>query len=323
MSEPMFKLRGVSRDFLVSQSIFGGSKLFLSAVSDVSLDIQERETLGLVGESGSGKTTLGRLILRLLPPTGGKILFGDRDIAAFDSRETKAFRSQAQIVFQDPYSSFDPRMSIQEILSEGVPRNIRGPEIKERVAELLSMVGLSASYVRRFPHQLSGGERQRVGVARALAVNPKFIVLDEPVSALDVSVQAQILNLLKDLHHRLNLTFLLITHDLRVVKHMSDRVAVMYLGQIMELTSKQQLYENPLHPYTRALLSAIPVLSRAEAKKRQRIILSGEIRSAINIPPGCRFGGRCPLRLDQCQRATPQLAEVSKGHWVACLRDPG
>ncbi len=319
MSQPLVKLSGVSKDFVVGGGIFSSRRLLLSAVSNVTFDIKEGETLGLVGESGSGKTTLGRLILRLLPCTSGSILFRDRDISSFDSRDLRAFRTEAQIVFQDPYSSFDPRMRISETIAEGMPASLTQAERKDRIIELLDIVGLPASYVRRFPHQLSGGERQRVGVARALAVNPRFIVLDEPVSALDVSVQAQILNLLRDLRHRLNLTLLMVAHDLRVVKHMSDRVAVMYLGQIMELGPKNQVYDNPLHPYTQALLSAIPALSRSEAERRRRIVLHGEIPGSINILPGCRFASRCPFVQEACRQKTPPLEEISAGHWAACL----
>ncbi len=320
MAEALIKLRDVSKDFVVGRSFLGQPKLLLSAVSNVNLDILEGETLGLVGESGSGKTTLGRLILRLLPPTSGRILFRDREISEFGSHELKSFRAEAQIVFQDPFSSFDPRMRVEEILAEGMPDRLSRSEKHDRTVELLNMVGISSDFARRFPHQLSGGQRQRVAVARALAVDPKFIVLDEPVSALDVSVQAQILNLLRVLHQRLNLTFLLVTHDLRVVKHMSDRVAVMYLGQIMELGTTSQVYENPLHPYTQALLSSIPAISRAEAARKRRIILSGEIPSPINVPPGCRFAGRCQTAQSDCQNLPPQLTEVSEGHWVSCLR---
>jgi oligopeptide/dipeptide ABC transporter ATP-binding protein len=322
VADKLIRLREVSKDFVVDRSLLGRPTLLLSAVSNVSFDIFEGEMLGLVGESGSGKTTLGRLILRLLSPTSGKIFFREQEIFALDSRGVKEFRSQAQIVFQDPYSSFDPRMRVGEIVAEGMPRGFKKAEARERVAELLSMVGLSASYTRRFPHQLSGGERQRVGVARALAVDPGFIVLDEPVSALDVSVQAQILNLLKDLRGRLNLTFLLIAHDLRVVKHMSDRVAVMYLGQLMEVGTKKQIYESPFHPYTQALLSAIPVISRSEAQRRRRVILGGEIPSPIDVPAGCRFAGRCRFTQDHCQQATPPSEEVAEGHWVACFEHP-
>ena len=319
MGEPLIKLCDVSKDFVVGRSLLGRPKLVLSAVSNVSLDILEGETLGLVGESGSGKTTLGRLILRLLSPTSGKMFFHDREIFSLGHKELREFRGQAQIVFQDPFSSFDPRMRVGAILAEGMPKRFNRAEARERVTELLTMVGLPASYVRRFPHQLSGGERQRVGVARALAVDPRFIVLDEPVSALDVSVQAQILNLLKNLHRQLNLTLLLIAHDLRVVKHMSDRVAVMYLGQVMELGTKKEIYDNPLHPYTQALLSAIPVLSRSEAERRRRIVLRGEIPSPLNIPPGCRFASRCPLSQERCHLVTPLLVKVSEGHRVACF----
>jgi oligopeptide transport system ATP-binding protein len=319
MSQVLVRINSVSKDFVVGGGVFNPRKRLLSAVSNVTLEIQEGETLGLVGESGSGKTTLGRLILRLLPCTSGDIFFQDQDISNFNPHELKTFRTKAQIVFQDPFSSFDPRMRISETLSEGMPSVLDHTKRKNRINELLDIVGLPVNYVRRFPHQLSGGERQRVGVARALAVNPKFIVLDEPVSALDVSVQAQVLNLLKDLRSRLNLTLLMITHDLRVVKHMADRVAVMYLGQIMELGSKDQVYVAPLHPYTQALLSAIPALSRKEAELRRRIILNGEIPSSINVPPGCRFSSRCCFVQEECRQANPPLVEIQPGHWTACL----
>lgn len=290
------------------------------AVDGVSFTIQEGETLGLVGESGSGKTTIGRLLLRLLPVTKGEIEFEERNILTMNRGEIRRLRRSLQIIFQDPFASLNPRMSIGDIVAE--PLRIHGiasgAEVDARVRELLSLVGLQPYHANRYPHEFSGGQRQRVGIARALAVQPRFIVCDEPVSALDVSIQAQVINLLEDLQAKFKLTYLFIAHDLSVVRHISTRVAVMYVGKIVELAYRDQLYENPLHPYTQALLSAIPIPDPVVEKRRKRIVLTGDIPSPVNPPPGCRFHTRCPLAFDRCRTEEPPLREYVPGHFAAC-----
>jgi oligopeptide/dipeptide ABC transporter ATP-binding protein len=287
-------------------------------VDGVSFAIGRGETLGLVGESGCGKSTTARLVLRLLEPTAGEVYFGKTPVFKANRKEMHQLRRKMQIVFQDPYSSLDPRMSVKDIVGEGlvIHRLARGQEKTERVAELLEMVGLGREHLGRYPHEFSGGQRQRIGIARALAVGPELLIADEPVSALDVSIQAQVINLFEDLQEQLGLTYLFIAHDLRVVKHISDRVAVMYLGQIVELAESDELYRNPLHPYTQALLSAIPVID--PKTKRQRIILEGDPPSPIQVPAGCRFHPRCPKRFDRCDTEAPVLREVAPRHWVSC-----
>ena len=294
---------------------------FLHAVDDVSFSIERGETLGLVGESGCGKSTTGRVVLKLTPATGGDVLYDSENILGFDKRQTLAFRERAQFVFQDPFASLNPRMSVSEIIAEPLliyKKTSSRDDLRQKVLDLMDTVGLADRYENVYPHELDGGRRQRIGIARALALNPSFIVLDEPVSALDVSIQAQILNLLQDLQESFSLTYLFISHDLGVIKHMSDNIAVMYLGKIVEMSDYSSLFDSPLHPYTKALLSAIPVPD--VDMKRERIILEGDVPSPINPQPGCRFFGRCYERLDVCRDVDPEMTIQGEGHWVACHR---
>jgi len=292
------------------------------AVDGVTFHIKRGETLGLVGESGCGKSTTGRAILQLYRPTAGEVVFGGTDLTHLQGNSLRLFRRKMQMIFQDPYASLNPRMSIRDIIGEPlVIHNLgKSKERHERVTELMKIVGLNPYYASRFPHEFSGGQRQRIGVARALAVEPDFIVCDEPVSALDVSIQAQIINLLEELQEQFNLTYLFIAHDLAVVRHISDRVAVMYLGKLMELADRLEIYENPLHPYTKALLSAVPIPDPLLERKRERIILTGDVPSSLRPPKGCVFHTRCPIAIDECRLVVPEWREVSAGHWVACHR---
>lgn len=290
----------------------------VKAVDGISFTVAKGETLGMVGESGCGKSTTGKVLIRLEDPTAGSVLFEGKNIFAIKKREMREFRKKMQIVFQDPFASLDPRMTVGEIIGEPliVHNLIDRKAIKPRIAELLRMVGLDPAYIDRFPHEFSGGQRQRIGIARALAVEPKFIICDEPVSALDVSIQAQIINLLKDLQNRYNLTYLFIAHDLSVVKHISDRICVMYLGKIVEVAEKRTLFINPLHPYTRALLSAIPIPD--PDKQGDRILLEGDAPSPICPPAGCRFHTRCPQAFALCQKEEPAMRDYGDGHFCAC-----
>src|SRR5215210_1312286 len=314
----LVRVRALVKHFPVE----GGDDV-VRAVDGVTFEIYQGETLGLVGESGCGKSTVGRCLLRLIEPTRGTIHFGGQDVRALKGGDLRALRREMQIIFQDPYASLNPRMKVRDIVAE--PLIIHGigdkREQRARVAELLSKVGLDPDYMNRYPHEFSGGQRQRIGIARALALNPKLIVADEPVSALDVSVQAQVVNLLEDLQQEFKLTYLFISHGLAVVEHISDRVAVMYLGRVVEVASAEELYRNPLHPYTRALLSAIPVPD--PTRKRDRIVLKGDVPTPINPPSGCRFHTRCPEAIPDCSRIDPDLREVAPGHTVACIRVPG
>jgi oligopeptide transport system ATP-binding protein len=292
----------------------------VKAVDGVSFSIAAGETLGLVGESGSGKTTIGRLLLRLLPATKGEIHFDGQDVVALNRRDVRKLRREMQIIFQDPFASLNPRMTVGEIVGEPlrVHRIVEGSGVHDRVLELLRLVGLRPYHANRYPHEFSGGQRQRIGIARALAVDPKFIVCDEPVSALDVSIQAQVINLLEDLQAQFGLTYLFIAHDLSVVRHISTRVAVMYVGKIIELADRDALYHNPLHPYTQALLSAIPIPDPVLEKRRKRIVLTGDIPSPVNPPSGCRFHTRCPVAFDRCVTEIPPFNEYAPGHFAAC-----
>ena len=299
---------------------------YIKAVDGVSFSVKRGETFGLVGESGCGKTTTGRCILQLYKPTAGEINFEGQSLKDLSTRQMRTMRREMQVIFQDPYSSLNPRMTAGNIIGE--PLRVHhlvssNNEYRDRVSELLLNVGLNPYMADRFPHEFSGGQRQRIGVARALAVSPKFIVADEPVSALDVSIQAQIINLLEGLQEQFNLTFLFIAHDLAVVRHISDRVGVMYLGHIVELADRNEIYTDPVHPYTRALLSAVPIPDPVIDAQRERVVLSGEVPSPLNPPSGCVFHPRCPIATDECSQVTPELREVSTGHWAACIRAPG
>jgi peptide/nickel transport system ATP-binding protein len=308
--------------FPIRGGVFSRVVANVKAVQDISFAIRPGEVVGLVGESGSGKTTAGRSILRLIEPTSGSVKFNGVDVVQLNKQQMREYRKEMQIIFQDPFASLNPRMTVGDIIGEAlvIHKLAKGKAKEERVADLLERVGLSSSHMRRYPHEFSGGQRQRIGIARALAVDPKFIVADEPVSALDVSIQAQVVNLLQDLKEELGLTLLFIAHDLGVVEYISNRVIVMYLGKVMEIAPAKELYANPIHPYTEALLSAIPIPD--PTLKRERILLQGDIPSPINPPTGCVFRTRCPIAIDECAKVDPPLEEVSPGHFKACIRRP-
>ncbi len=316
---PLLSARNLKKHFAIRGGLFSREINRLHAVDGVSLDIAAGETLGLVGESGCGKSTTGRCILRLIEPSSGEIWFQGRDVTRLDGEELRQMRRDMQIIFQDPFASLNPRHTVGGIIGEALV--IHGlaksrAELDDRVVQLLETVGLQPDHRRRFPHEFSGGQRQRIGIARALAVQPKLIICDEPVSALDVSIQAQVINLLEDLQEKFNLTYLFIAHDLSVVEHISDRVAVMYLGRVVEIAPARELYDNPRHPYTEALLSAVPIPD--PKVKRKRIVLQGDVPNPINPPSGCRFHTRCPIAEARCAAEVPELEQSGEGHWVAC-----
>jgi len=322
IGEPLLEVSGLKMHFPITKGIIFQRQVgAIKAVDGINFTMFKGETLGLVGESGCGKSTTGRAILQLYRPTAGDVVFEGKDLTKTKGEELRKMRRRMQMIFQDPYASLNPRMTVGSIIGE--PLEVHGigstkRERQERVQELLKIVGLNPYFVNRYPHEFSGGQRQRIGVARALAVNPAFIVCDEPISALDVSIQAQIINLLEDLQDELELTYLFIAHDLSVVRHISDRIAVMYLGKIVELADRDELYANPMHPYTQALLSAVPIPDPSVETQRKRIILEGDVPSPANPPKGCNFSTRCPRVMDICREKDPEFIEHSPGHWVAC-----
>ena len=320
MTEALLEVKELKKHFPIQGGVVNRTVGYVYAVDGVTFDVRKGETLGLVGESGCGKTTVGRCVLRLLEPTKGEVLFENSDILRLKDEQMRRLRANMQIVFQDPYASLNPRWTIKDIVGEPLLVNkiARGEELRARVLELLKRVGLSEDHMSRFAHEFSGGQRQRIGIARALALNPKFIVLDEPTSSLDVSVQAQTLNIIRSLQHDLGLTYLFISHNLSVIKHMSDRIAVMYLGKIVELAPKQELFKRQLHPYTQALFQAIPIPD--PEIQRKRVILKGDVPSPVNPPNGCRFHPRCPIAIEKCSTVEPELEESEPGHFAACHR---
>jgi oligopeptide transport system ATP-binding protein len=322
-SEPILRVENLVKHFEVGGGLFGGRPAVVKAVDGVSLEIGRGETLGLVGESGCGKTTTGRCILRLEPPTGGRVIFEGCDMSTLSDAELRGMRRRMQVIFQDPYSSLNPRMTVGQIIAEPLAVHRIVPDRAARAArvqDLLRHAGLLPAMARRYPHELSGGQRQRVGIARALAMEPTLIICDEPVSALDVSIQAQIINLLEELQAEFGLTYLFVAHDLSVVRHISDRVAVMYLGKIVEITDRKSLYEDPLHPYTKALLSAVPIPDPVVEARREHVVLGGEVPSPLNPPSGCVFHPRCPIAVAECRTTVPELRQIRPGHRAACIR---
>ncbi|HQU85388.1 MAG TPA: dipeptide ABC transporter ATP-binding protein [Pyrinomonadaceae bacterium] len=319
--ENLISIQDLRVHFKIGGGLFKETK-HVKAVDGVSLDIKRGETLGLVGESGCGKSTLGKAILRLTEPTGGQVFYNGKDLANLSQSAMRDQRKNLQMIFQDPYASLNPRMNVGQIIGEPIRTFglANGKSVDERVQELMETVGMSRRFVKRYPHEFSGGQRQRIGIARALAVDPEFIVADEPISALDVSIQAQIMNLMEKLQAEKNLTYLFISHDLRAVRHLSDRVAVMYLGKIVELANGREVYADPLMPYTKALISAVPVPDPETEAKRERIILKGDVPSPINPPKGCHFHTRCPFAIADCSQIEPKLAEIKPNHFAACIR---
>lgn len=316
----LIEVKELKKYFPVKNRFIGSEKKFVKAVDGVSFDIKKGETFGLVGESGCGKSTLGRSITRLYDITSGDIFFDGTNIAKFNKKELKQYNKKMQIIFQDPYSSLNPNMNVEELISEPLVlhTNLSKNERTDKIHSLLEMVGLKKTDMEKFPHEFSGGQCQRIGIARAISTNPDFILCDEPISALDVSIQAQVVNMLEDLQRELGLTYLFVAHDLSMVRHISDRIGVMYLGNIIEISPSNDLYNNPLHPYTKALLSAIPIADPLKAKASQRQIIEGDIPSPIDVPSGCRFHTRCPYAKPICKEITPQMKEVEGGHHVAC-----
>ena len=318
----LLEVRNLVKHFPLGGGLFGGPSAVVKAVDGVSFTIRRGETLGLVGESGCGKTTTGRCVLQLERPTSGQVIFEGRDLAALPESELRQVRRRIQVIFQDPYSSLNPRMTVGQIIAEPLAVHEIVKERRARAArvqDLLQRAGLLPAMARRYPHELSGGQRQRVGIARALAMEPSLIICDEPVSALDVSIQAQIINLLEELQVEFGLTYLFVAHDLSVVRHISDRVAVMYLGKIVEITDRKSLYEDPQHPYTKALLSAVPIPDPEIEARREHIVLGGEVPSPLRPPPGCVFHPRCPIAIDRCRAEVPELREVKPAHGAACI----
>jgi oligopeptide transport system ATP-binding protein len=318
--QKLVEVRGLKMWFPIMRGILQKHVADVKAVDGLNFDVFQGETLGLVGESGCGKSTTGRAILQLYKPTAGSVLFEGTDLVKVKGEDLRKMRRRMQMIFQDPYASLNPRMTVGSIVAEPLEVHNIGTKSErvERVRELLKVVGLNPYFINRYPHEFSGGQRQRIGVARALAVNPAFIVCDEPISALDVSIQAQVINLLEDLQEQFGLTYLFIAHDLSVVRHISDRIAVMYLGKIMELADRDELYRNPMHPYSQALLSAVPIPDPIVEEKRHRIILEGDVPSPVNPPKGCNFSTRCPKVLDMCREQEPEFRDYGSGHWVAC-----
>ncbi|MEI6136920.1 MAG: dipeptide ABC transporter ATP-binding protein [Chloroflexota bacterium] len=320
---PLVAVRDLKKFFPVTAGLLVQRKIAdVRAVDGLTFDVFKGETLGLVGESGCGKSTAGRSVLQLYPPTSGSVNFAGTELTTMKSGDLRRFRRRMQMIFQDPFSSLNPRMTVEQIIGEPMAIHglYKGAERRDRIQYIMAAVGLNPAFSKRYPHEFSGGQRQRIGIGRALAVEPEFIVCDEPVSALDVSIQAQVINLLEDLQNDFGLTYLFIAHDLAVVRHISDRVAVMYLGKMMELADSNELYESPLHPYTKALLSAVPIADPEIERKRERIILTGDVPSPLRPPPGCVFNTRCPIAVDECRERVPEWREHVKDHWVACHR---
>jgi oligopeptide transport system ATP-binding protein len=318
--EVLLSVKDLKKHFPIMRGLIRRQVGSVKAVDGVTFDIYKGETLGLVGESGCGKSTTGRVILQLYPITSGQVYFNDIDLTALKGEALRRMRPKMQMIFQDPHASLNPRMTVGSIISEPLVEHSvsRGTERRDRVEELLELVGMNPAFANRYPHEFSGGQRQRIGIARALALNPEFIICDEPIAALDVSIQAQVVNLMEDLQDEFGLTYLFISHDLSMIRHISNRVAVMYLGKIMELTGRDELYEEPLHPYTQALLSAVPAADPLLEERRERIILSGDVPSPANPPSGCPFNTRCPIAVDICHQEDPAWREVRPKHWVAC-----